>query len=704
MPTRTPTAHATYSAPFTGLSAAAPDKAAPPDELPRATAGRLAVYTTLILFFELAFIRYTAGHVRVFGFYLNFVLIAAFLGMGVGLLRADAAQRLKWLAVPASLLLMGAIVYLGGGHIAVPTGESEHLWAVFLDAGDGRRAVPLLWAVVTLFTLLALFFVPLGALMGAEFKRLPPLRAYSVDVAGSLLGILLFAGLSAARQPPLVWFALGFGLWVLASLDDWRYAAGIGLTAVVVMIADPSRGNAREYWSPYYRIGVEPGLLGPNVTVNGAFHQLMFRGDSATLARNPNAQLVRAGYLRPYAFAARVDTALVVGAGTGNDLAVLLQLGAKHIDAVEIDPVIRDLGRAAHPQRPYDDPRVHSHVDDARAFLRRAQHRYDVIVFGTLDSQTLLSGMSSVRLDNYVYTVESFRSARERLKPDGSLIVYHSSAFRHISAKIYQMLAEAFDAPPRAMGGHYILFNHTFVAGFGARGAPPPEPELALTAPVARPHDDWPYMYLQRPSLPAHYAVALGAVFVIALGMLAIGAGRRAFRGGIDGAMFFMGVGFLLVETKSVTEMSLLFGSTWKVNLLVFSSILATVLAANLIVLRVRALDLRMLFAALLGSLAGAYAIPASRLLWFGPAGQWILGSLMVGLPVLFAALIFSSLLRRRVDATRALAYNLLGAVVGGLLEYSSMAGGIKVLYIVAAAAYAGAAMLVLRDGRRTAG
>jgi hypothetical protein len=655
----------------------------------------------LILFFELAFIRYTAGRVRVFGFYLNFVLIAAFLGMGVGLLRAEAAQRLKWLAVPASLMLVGAIVYLGAGHIAVPSGESERLWAIFLDAGDGRRAVPLLWAVVALFTLLTVFFIPLGALMGAEFRRLAPLTAYSVDIAGSLLGILVFAALSAARQPPAIWFTLAFALWVVISLDDWRYAAAIGLTGVSVIFLDPSRAAAREYWSPYYRIGVEPGQLGLNVVVNGAFHQVMLKSDSATLARNPNARLVRSGYLRPYAFAARVDTALVVGAGTGNDLAVLLQLGAKHIDAVEIDPVIRDLGRAAHPDSPYDDPRVHAHIDDARAFLRQAGRRYDVIVFGTLDSQTLLSGMSSVRLDNYVYTVESFRSARDRLKADGTLIVYHSSAFQHISAKIYQMLAEAFGSPPRALAGHYILFDHTFVAGHGARGAPAPDPALGLTAPVTRPHDDWPYLYLQSPSIPAHYSMALGAVLAVALAMLALG-GARAFQGGIDAVMFLMGVGFLLVETKSVTEMSLLFGSTWKVNLLVFSSILATVLAANVIVLRGLAADIRWLFGCLLATLAAAYAIPVSRLLFFGAAGQWVLGSLMVGLPVFFAALIFSTLLRGRADPTRALAYNLLGAVVGGLLEYASMLGGIKVLYIVAGAAYVGAALLS-RRGRPVA-
>src|SRR5690349_19704607 len=86
----------------------------------RASGIRLAAYSALILFFELAFIRYTSAYVRVFGFYLNFVLIATFLGMGVGLLRAEWSKLLKWIAVPAVLLLFGAVAYFGAVHISVP--------------------------------------------------------------------------------------------------------------------------------------------------------------------------------------------------------------------------------------------------------------------------------------------------------------------------------------------------------------------------------------------------------------------------------------------------------------------------------------------------------------------------------------------------------------------------------------------------------
>jgi SAM-dependent methyltransferase len=679
---------------YTPRAAASP-RAGPAGE--SRTALRLVAYSLLILFFELCLIRYTAAYVRIFGFYANFVLIAAFLGMGVGLLRTEAATRIKWLAIPASLLLVGAVVYLSQTVIAVPHGPAEYLWAVY-DA-SGKTGVPLFWAVVLLFTLCTLFFVPLGALMGAEFRALPALRAYSFDIAGSLLGIIAFAAVSAARHPPIVWFAMGFGLWVVASLGDRRFAIALGATGVAITLATSPRASGPEYWSPYYRITVAHGSAGSNVFVNGSLHQVMLDLSDSAVDRWSYTRTARAGYLRPYEFAARIDTALVVGSGTGNDVALLLRLGAKHIDAVEIDPVILDLGRATHAQQPYADPRVHTHIDDARAFLRKTRQTYNVIVFGTLDSQTLLSGMSSVRLDNYVYTVESFRSARDRLKPDGTVIVYHMAGFSHIAAKIYAMLAEAFEAPPGVLVENRWLFNYTFIAGHGARDAASPAPPPELTGRV--PHDDWPYLYLQRPSLPSHYATALAAVLMIAVAGLAAAGGGRALARGFDGAMFLMGVGFLLVETKSVTEMSLLFGSTWTVNLLVFSSILSVVLAANIAVLRVRTLPSQWLFGALFASLAAAYAIPASQLLWLGPAAQWIVASLMVALPVLFASLIFSTLLRRRVDPTSALACNLLGAVVGGLLEYSSMAGGIKFLYVVAAVAYAGAALFVIREGRR---
>lgn len=659
---------------------------------------RLACYSGLILFFELAFIRYTSAYVRVFGFYLNFVLIATFLGMGVGLLQAHRAAYLKWIAPATMVMLTGAVGYFAASRIAVPDDQHEFLWGIFNTVSTAGQRIPMVLAVTALFALSALFFLPLGALMGAEFRRLPPLRAYTVDIVGSLSGIGLFAALSATRQPPVMWFVIGTIIWVAASRSDWRYSLTLVLGGLaMVTIATWTEGTQPEYWSPYYRINAskEVGLL--RINVNGSLHQFALDLDSARAMRNPYAAVARPAYLRPYRLAARLDTVLVLGAGSGNDVALLLQSGAKYIDAVEIDPTIADIGKASHVQQPYSDPRVHLHINDARAYLRQTSQKYDAIVFGTLDSQTLLSGMSSVRLDNYVYTVESLRSARERLKPDGTLIMYHMSAVHYIAAKIYQMLDQTFGAPPMVYYEYDNLFNYTFVAGYGARGAVLPANAPWLKEQVTLPHDDWPYLYLSSRVVPAHYLAALAGVIVVTLLMLGIGA-SDVLRRGFDGAMFFMGAGFLLVETKSVTEMSLLFGSTWTVNLLVFTSILIMVLCANLFVERRRVIQLPWLFGGLFAALVLAYLIPASQLLWLPIGAQWVAGGLMVALPVLFAALIFSTLLSRRADATHALAYNLLGAIVGGVLEYSAMAFGIKALYVVALVTYLVAFVLSRRD------
>jgi hypothetical protein len=672
------------------------------DAIDRAAVLRLGGYSFLILFFELAFIRYTSGYVRIFGFYLNLVLIATFLGMGVGLLRAGRADLVRWIAPLALLALVTAVWFLSRTAVVPGRTSGEYVWGLFMDAPNVRR-IGTLPVVVGLFTLCALFFVPLGALMGREFRRLPGLIAYSADIAGSLLGIAAFGIASAAGTTPFLWFAAGLALWIVLSLRERAFAWVLAVTAVGALACVWATAVPGEQWSPYYRISVSNSELGPSgrpmvqtLWVNGSIHQYAVAFDSATFARMPVLRGVHAAYQRPYARAARLDTALVVGAGTGNDVALLLEAGARHVDAVEIDPVILRLGRERHAMRPYDDPRAHPILGDARSYMRRTARKYDVIVFGTLDSQTLLSGMSSVRLDNYVYTVESFRAARSLLKPHGVLIVYHMSAFPFIEAKIYQMIGAAFGRMPAATRDADGFFNLTVIADARPDAAAPASVPASVLGDVALPRDDWPYLYLTHATIPSHYLIALGCVLAIGV-LFTWTAGGVSMRGGFDGGMFFMGAGFMLVETKSVTEMSLLFGSTWTVNLLVFGSILVVILLANAFTLRGRVWPVSRLFAALFAALAVAVAVPASALLSLGIQAQWLLGGVLVASPILLAALIFAALLRRSSDPARALAYNVMGAIAGGVLEYSSMALGIKALYLLAAVAY-GAAFLFVRS------
>ena len=140
------------------------------------------------------------------------------------------------------------------------------------------------------------------------------------------------------------------------------------------------------------------------------------------LDRYPQAEpnsLIVPYYELVYRIVPHPQSVLILGAGTGNDVAGALRHGAKDVDAVEIDPVILEIGRRDHPEHPYDSPRVTVYVDDARAFLKKTKKKYDLIIFGYLDSAILLSSFSSLRLDNYVYTVESFQNAT--CGPSGNL-------------------------------------------------------------------------------------------------------------------------------------------------------------------------------------------------------------------------------------------------------------------------------------------
>jgi hypothetical protein len=662
----------------------------------RARLARIAGSAALILFLELALIRFLAAYVHVFGFYVNFVVIAAFLGMGTGMLRrADVRTLVAW-AGPALVVLLGFVALLTVAPVSAPANPNEYLWGTSPDAAVGFH-IPLSVAVVGLFALSAFAFVPLGAMLGSAMAELPALRAYGADLSGSLLGVAAFAAMSKASTTPTTWFAIAFVLLVTLA---WAKRPAVFLLIACCVVALGlvrwTRGTSQEYWSPYYRITVHaadlPGAYG--LRVNGVLHQVMINFDRA--GESPVLGRIREGYERPYALLKSIDTALVVGAGTGNDVATLLRLGAKHVDAVEIDPMIARIGQRAHPNHPYADPRVHLIVTDARAFLRAPARKYDVITFGTLDSHALLAGVNSVRLDNYVYTRESFMAARAALKPDGSVVMYHLSGRPFIAARLYQNLGSVFGALPRVFSDHRELFNYTFIAGGGSVGAEPIGRDSPLLTEVEPATDSWPFPYLLSRQVPVHYLAALAAVVLLGVLFVGVAAGRDALRTP-HWPLFLSGAGFLLMETKGITSLSLLFGSTWVVNTAVIASILVVALAGTILVGRNRAPSLVASLAIMTALLLLSLVYPPSVLAGLAPGARWLAAATYVGLPVLFASVIFSRLYVAQANATSALAYNILGAVAGGVLEYASMLLGLPGLNWLVVIAYATAVGLALR-------
>jgi predicted membrane-bound spermidine synthase len=302
-------------------------------------------------------------------------------------------------------------------------------------------------AVVFLMTALA--FMPVGQLCGRLMERRAKLRAYGLNLLGSLLGVLLMLVASYLWTPPLVWFALCFlAVLFLTLRTSSQMIAGLCFVVIcTVVLAWPANPLWNRVYSPYQILEIgrseDTGLTLINAA--GNYYQRIYDFSGAQGARWSK---VRGYYDFPYKAHPTLGNIAVVGAGTGNDVAAALRAGAQRVNAIEIDPVILLTGKLSHPEKPYSNPRVHAVVNDARSFLRTTDEKFDLVVYGLLDSHTLLSQGSSVRLDSFVYTVEALREARSRLKPDGVI----SLSFAVLSAaqgrKIYLMLQQAFDYFP----------------------------------------------------------------------------------------------------------------------------------------------------------------------------------------------------------------------------------------------------------------
>lgn len=405
-------------------------------------------------------------------------------------------------------------------------------------------------------------------------------------------------------------------------------------------------------------------------------------------------------YRLPFSSAPHHRSALVVGAGTGNDVAAALRSGFTRVVAVEIDPVIYRTGRDLHPERPYSDPRVQVVISDARTFFERSDEKFDVICFGLLDSHAMFSAMSSLRLDNYVYTREAMSAAFAHLADGGLMSISFSVAGgQWISDRITRLLHEATGIAPQVADFSGVFLSRTWLVRKDA--APTPLPQTSTAPRVTT--DDWPFLYLRPRTFPTGLVTVLLCLLLIAAVGARVTYGETFFSWQrFSGAFFFMGAAFLLIETRGVTNLSLLFGSTWIVNSAVFAGILTAALAANLLVKRLAIRNVTPLFIALAAALAVNYFVPPGAFLSFSPGVGGVLAALVNGVPVGIAGILFSYLLARAPDPAAALGWNLLGAVLGGSLEYLSMAFGLRALILIAAVSYA-FAYLALRAGGSSA-
>jgi hypothetical protein len=687
---------------------------------------RLFLTTFVFLYAELLCIRWIPAHVRFVAYFTNFILLASFLGLGAGILSARRGWvRLGLLTFPWVLLAVVILVATTRFELRIESAGVLYYGASEEGTAPAENALVLPAA----FLLVALLFACLGRPIGLLLTEVrPPLRAYGLDVAGSLAGIAAFYYLSLTERPPAVWFGgLTVALLVLAGFRLRNLVLTLVPMAAVIAIATAIGGE--NWWSPYYRVGLTAMQGHRNawvLTVNSIGHQIL-----------QTAEEKEPFYRVPYETFGdgTFKRALIIGAGSGSDAAVALRHGVQQIDAVEIDPVISRLGRRYHPDQPFSHPGVTVHVDDGRAFLRRSREQYDLIIFALPDSLTLTSQFASLRLESFLFTEEAFQEARARLAPGGALVLYNFYRETWLLRKLAGMLETTFDAPPYVVsyggwGRAAVLIagprlsdslparpdlDRPYseeppegqalsleddpdavllpVLGRGLLGADNPAGEAELTA-VSPATDDWPLMYLRIPSLPRVYLAGLGMVALCAVGLVTGLAGRGAWRG-FNAQMFCLGVAFMLLETRSLVTFALLFGSTWLVNTMVFFAILCSVLLAVGLSAWLRIRPTPILYGALFAAALTAYLLPPDALLWIEPApARYAAASVVAFLPIFLANLVFAGSFRLTGrEADLAFASNLLGVMVGGMLEYTALLFGYRNLLLLAIGFYALAAL-----------
>src|SRR3989454_7372937 len=317
--------------------------------------------------------------------------------------------------------------------------------------------------MLTIYALAALPFFAGGLVIPLAISRLASRinAVYAADLMGAAAGCLILTPLlDRVGAPGAVLCAAALPLiaaWLFAPAASRGRVAGVGTIIILLTLAGQlsgfavfdvtvTKGHPRDHvlfskWNSFSRIGVYERTHGDwslSSAYKGPLPDTRYMDiDSAasTPILHVSADLSNAQYLRYEltAFAYHLKsgdprfTALVIGPGGGRDLVSALVFGARHVDGVEINPIIaddvmrdrfRDFSGGI-----YTHPRVRIVVDDGRSFVRRTPDRYDVIQASLVDTWAATAAGAYTLTENTLYTVEAFNDYLDHLSDDGVLTI-----------------------------------------------------------------------------------------------------------------------------------------------------------------------------------------------------------------------------------------------------------------------------------------
>ncbi|MGA9753676.1 MAG: hypothetical protein WBV23_00880 [Desulfobaccales bacterium] len=675
--------------------------------------------SVLGLFLEMLLIRWISTEIRIFAYLQNTVLVVCFLGLGLGCFTSRQPIVMRKLLIPLLFLVTIMAIPITrqevGNISEMLSGIGDYvIWYQAASTSLGKIVVGSLLTLLLMVLLLEMF-IPLGRLLGRLLDEHPRIIwAYSVNIGGSFVGTWLFVLLSILYQPPVIWFGVMACLLLYFIVKSRRWKLDTALLIAIVIISWATYEPALKIlWSPYQKLVVTKTKDGANkqILVNNVGYQVMLDLKNPPVQTRPDRfppeMLGLSQYDIPLLVHPHPQSILIVGAGSGNDAAGALRNGVRRITAVEIDPAIIALGRRYHPEKPYDSPSVNLVNDDARSFFATSKDRYDVISFGLLDSHTT-TAMTNARLDHYVYTQESIVRAKSLLAPGGIMVLSFEAQKEFIADRMAGVLREVFGGEPicfripdTGYGWGGVLFitgdleaaksqiaqNERLSAFIQACQAKEPVP-LTYTTKITT--DDWPYIYLRSPGIPLLYFMLAGLMVLLVIrcrSYLNLGQLIRAWDRS-HWHFFFLGAAFLLLEVQNISKAAVVLGNTWDVNAVIISGVLTMILLANLVAARFPHLPLKATYIALVATCLLLYFVDLSRFAFLPYATKAVIIGALTTLPMLFSGIVFIRSFAVVAGRDVALGANLIGALVGALLQSVTFVTGIKALLLMVAGLY----------------
>lgn len=682
------------------------------------------------LYLELLLIRWIGTEVRIFAYLQNTLLVACFLGLGIGFftcrLPATMAQCLRSLLVLLALLAFPfSRNALGKISEFLSVLDDFVIWGSRIPSDYLAFLINVAGGLILTFCMLVLVvdaFVPLGRFLGRWMQdHSKPLVAYSINIAGSLAGTWLFVLVSFFWQPPLIWFViLAAMVFILSLRIQEKGKANLAWLAGIILLAwfaGQVPGALQVTWSPYQKLVVYlSGKEGHRNTeyflaVNNTGYQEMIDLSEKRLRADgekfPEEMHGLSQYDLPLLIHPAPKSFLIVGAGSGNDAAGGLRHGVKDITAVEIDLAIISIGRRLHPEQPYSAPAVQVVNDDARSFFATTTKKFDVISFGLLDSHTT-NAMANARLDHFVYTRESIHRAKELLAEGGVISLTFEAQKPFIADRMAKVLQDVFGEKPIVFRIPHTNFGWggvMFLAGdlnrVKSQIAKNPRlgafiEKLQKDYPLSLPlttipaTDDWPYIYLSSPRIPVLFYLLAGLMILLFFYTSWRWKASSLFKQWHHSHwhFFFLGAAFLLLEVQNISKASVVLGNTWETNAPIISGVLIMALFANWVAQRFPGFGSGPAYGMLIAVCVALYFVDLARFAFLPYAAKVVVVGGLTTLPMFFSGIIFARSFATIQGRGEAMGANIFGALAGALLQSVTFVVGIKALLLIVAGLY----------------